>query len=140
MSRFRISSFALFVSFAVSTGAFSAEKLVLAPNSNVAIIGNTTADRMQHHGWLETYIQALHPDQKLVFRNLGFSGDEVVLRQRSDNFGNADQWLTKVQADVVFAFFGYNESLKGEAGLPGFKSDLAANIDAMRSQKYNGRL
>ena len=138
MSRFRISSFALFVSFAVSTGAFSAEKLVLAPNSNVAIIGNTTADRMQHHGWLETYIQALHPDQKLAFRNLGFSGDEVVLRQRSDNFGNADQWLTKVQADVVFAFFGYNESLKGEAGLPGFKSDLAANIDAMRSQKYNG--
>ena len=109
-----------------------------APGDNVAYIGNTLADRMQHHGWLETYIHALLPEHDLTFRNLGYSGDEVKLRQRADNFGDADQWLTKVGADVVVCFFGYNEALKGEAGLTQFSDDFAAMIDHMRSQKYNG--
>ena len=28
------------------------------------------------------------------------------------------------KADVIWAFFGYNESFAGEAGLPKFKDDL----------------
>ena len=32
--------------------------------------------------------------------------------------------LTETKADVIFAFFGYNESFAGEAGLPAFKKDL----------------
>ena len=105
---------------------------------HICYIGNTLADRMQHHGWLETYLHGFLPEHDLTFRNLGFSGDEVKTRQRADNFGNPDQWLTKCEADVVFCFFGYNESLKGEAGLAGFSADLSAMIDHMRSQKYNG--
>jgi putative heme-binding domain-containing protein len=111
---------------------------VFNKSDNVAYIGNTLADRMQHDGWLETYLHALLPQHELTFRNLGFSGDEIKLRQRADNFGDADMWLTKCSADVVFCFFGHNESLKGEAGLAGFATDLAAMIDHMRSQKYNG--
>lgn len=105
---------------------------------HVVYIGNTTADRMQHHAWLETYLHALHPEAKLTFRNLGFSGDEVNNRPRSDNFGTADQWLTKCQADVVFCFFGYNEALRGEQGLPGFEQELVNMIKSMREQHYNG--
>ena len=37
----------------------------------IAIIGNTLADRMQHFGWLETYIQALHPDLELSLSQSG---------------------------------------------------------------------
>ena len=77
---------------------------------------------MQHHGWLETYIHTRFPQHDLVFRNLGFSGDEVTTRLRSANFGSPDSWLTKTKTDVVFAFFGYNESFKGKDGLPKFKS------------------
>ena len=36
-------------------------QLQLNKRNSVAYIGNTLADRMQHHGWLETYIQALFP-------------------------------------------------------------------------------
>ena len=111
----------------------------LKRGEHVAIIGNTMADRMQHDGWLETYLQAMHPELELTFRHLGFSGDEVKTRPRSDNFGNADQWLSKVGADVVFCFFGYNEALRGESGLEGFQRDLADMIDGMRAQKYNGK-
>lgn len=114
-------------------------QLEFKTGDHIAVIGNTTADRMQHHGWLETYLQALHPDLELSFRNLGFSGDEVNKRPRSENFGDADQWLTKCEADVVFCFFGYNEALRGEDELPEFEKNLAAMIDGMRAQKYNGQ-
>ena len=118
---------------------WSQTPLVLEPGQRIAIIGNTTADRLQHDGWLETYVHALHPQHDLVFRNLGFPGDELKVRVREENFGSADQWLSKVQADVVFAFFGYNESLRGLDHLPTFRRELAETIDQMRGQKYNGQ-
>ena len=110
----------------------------LRRGDHVCIIGNTLADRMQHHGWLETMLQSRFPEHELVFRNLGFAGDEVKQRPRSSNFGSPDQWLTKTQADVVFGFFGYNEALRGAAAVDGFRKDLAETIDAMRAQQYNG--
>lgn len=117
----------------------SAQEIPFQPGDNVVYIGNTLADRMQHHAWLESYVHAMLPDYDLTFRNLGFSGDEVKLRQRADNFGDPDQWLTKCNADFIACFFGYNESLRGEAGLTQFSDDFAEMLDHMRSQKYNGK-
>jgi putative heme-binding domain-containing protein len=111
----------------------------LIPGDHVCYIGNTLADRMQHHAWLETYIHAKFPTHNLTFRNLGFPGDELKTRPRSNNFGDADQWLTACKADVVFCFFGYNESYRGPDGLSGFEADLNELIDSMSNQKYNGR-
>src|SRR6059058_980413 len=93
-------------------GAATAEPtLKLEKGDHVALVGNTLADRMQHFGWMETLVYSRFPDQELVFRDLGFSGDEVDFkkRERNDNFGTPDEWLTRVKADVVFGFFGYNE-------------------------------
>ena len=87
----------------------------------------------------ETYIHALHPDLELTFRNLAFPGDELKTRPREDNFGNPDEWLSKSQSDVVFAFFGYNEAFKGPDGLEGFRKDLTEVIDGMLAQKYNDK-
>lgn len=112
--------------------------LELKQGDHVVYIGNTLADRMQHHAWLETYLHALHPKHDLTFRNLGFSGDEITVRPRSDNFGDPNQWLEKCAADVVFCFFGYNEALRGESQLQKFEQDLAKMIAEMRAQKYNG--
>jgi putative heme-binding domain-containing protein len=131
---------------------------------HICIIGNTLADRMQHDGWLETMLQSRFPKHELVVRNLGFSGDELTVRLRSANFGSQDQWLagdqpipepnrlttrkglidnrlamTNTRADVVFAFFGYNESFASEAGLEQFKKDLDAYLKHMLAQKYNGK-
>src|SRR2546421_1361702 len=97
------------------------EPLVLKLDDHISLIGNTLADRMQHDGWLETLLQARFPQHNLVVRNLGFSGDELTLRLRSHNFGTPDEWLTRCRADVVFAFFGYNESFAGAAGLDTFR-------------------
>jgi putative heme-binding domain-containing protein len=115
-----------------------ADKLALRPGDHVGIIGNTLADRMQHDGWLETYFHSRFPQHDLVFRDLGFSGDEVAHRERSDGFGSPDEWLTRSKADVVFAFFGYNESYAGEAGLDNFKKELDTLVKHTLIQKYNG--
>jgi glucose/arabinose dehydrogenase len=144
----------------------------LKKGDHICIVGNTLAERMQHHGWLETRITARFPDYDLVFRNLGYSGDEVDgwqnsnHRMRSMSFGSQDEWLsgnapcpqptklsprdqgkvrenrfelTNTKADVIFAFYGYNESFAGEAGLSKFKSEVDAFIKHTLSQKYNGK-
>ena len=138
------------------SGVRTAAVFELQPRDHVAIIGNTLAERMQYDGWLETLIQARFPEHELTFRNLGFSGDEVDTRPRSKNFGTPDEWLsgqampiggyeenrlagTETRADVIFAFFGYNESYAGEAGLADFRTKLEAWITHTLAQTYNGR-
>ena len=121
------------------SSAQAAEPLLqLRKGDRISYIGNTLADRMQHSAWLESYIHAIYPELDLTFRNLGYSGDELKLRQREENFGSPDQWLTKNKATVVFCFFGYNEALRGAPALAGFRKDLAETIDGMLSQKYDG--
>ena len=114
--------------------------LELKSGDHIAIIGNTLADRQQHHGWLETMIYKAHPTLDLTVRNLAFSADEVAARQRSENFGSPDAWLEKVKADVVFAFFGFNESFKGPEGLAQFKSEVDRFLKDTKSKRYNGKV
>ena len=137
MSRLLLACSLLF-SFLLNTNSEAQQpKLRLKQGDHIAYIGNTLADRMQHHAWLETYIHARFPGLNLTFRNLGFPGDELKLRQRSNNFGSPDEWLKKVEADTVFCFFGYNEAFRGKEGLEQFEDEVAETIDAMRAQKYN---
>ena len=98
--------------------------LTLNKGDHICYLGNALADRMQHHGFLETFIHAKFPDDELVFRNLAASGDEVATWHRSENFGSRDDWLTKTKADVIFAFYGFNESFQGKDGLDKFKKDI----------------
>ena len=119
--------------------ANAAEPLLeFRPGDHIASIGNTLADRMQHDGWLETRLQAMFPNHQLVFRNLGYPGDELKQRIRANNFGSPDQWLSKVEADVIFGFFGYNEAFRGEDGLDVFEQNLVEILDSMLNQQYNG--
>ena len=164
MKSFFCGLLALAASLSAACGV--AAELKLEKGDHICIIGNTLAERMQHSGWLETLLHAQFPEHNLVFRNLGYSADEVELskRLRSMDFGTPDQWLagnapvpqpkklspkdqvaenrfelTNTKADLIFAFFGYNESFAGEKGLPKFKADLDALLKHMLAQKYNGK-
>jgi hypothetical protein len=129
---------------------------VLRPKEHIAIIGNTLAERLQYDGWLETMLHARFPKHELVVRNLGFSGDEIATRLRSRNFGTPDEWLrghaapvggyqdnrldgANTAVDVIFAFFGYNESYAGQEGLSAFRTQLDDWITHTLAQKYNGK-
>lgn len=111
-------------------------KFELRAGDKIAIIGNGLADRMQHDGWLETYLQSVYPNGKLVFRDMGYTGDQVHYRPRAhEGFGDSDTHLTSVGANVIFAFFGYNESFEDKPAE--FKKQLIAFIDYTRKQKYD---
>src|ERR1041385_8463202 len=117
----------------------SALNLELKPGDHIALIGNALADRFQHSGWLETLIYSKYPEGNLVFRNLAAAGDEVVTWHRPEDFGSRDEWLKKTKADVIFAFYGFNESFKGAAGLPKFRSDLDTFLKETQAKNYSGR-
>ena len=94
----------------------------------------------------------------------GFRDDTKRLRSR--DFGTHDQWLsgdapcpqptklsprdegkvqenrfelTNTKADVIFAFYGYNESFAGQAGLEAFRQNVEAFIKHTLSKQYNGK-
>jgi glucose/arabinose dehydrogenase len=115
-----------------------AQNLALQSGDHLALLGNGLAEGFQRDGWLETLFQARFPELHLSFRNLGFAGDELSLRQRCENFGTPNEWLTRTKANVVFAFFGYNESFAGPAGLDKFKQDLGKFIAETRGQTFDG--
>jgi putative heme-binding domain-containing protein len=136
--------FLVFVAIAPCSKSASADdqptdKVQIKEGDHISIIGNTLADRLQHDGWLEAFFQSRFPNHHLVIRNLGFSGDELTLRLRSAGFGSPDDHLSKNKSDIVFAFFGYNESFAGTAGLSKFKKDLEDFIDHTVKQRYNGK-
>ncbi len=116
-----------------------ADDFAIEKNDHICIVGNTLAERMQHDGWFETALFHRFPQNDLVIRNLGFSGDELTLRLRSQDFGTPDQHLEFNGADVIVAFFGYNESYAGEAGLETFVQQLEQLVEHWKSQKYNGQ-
>ncbi len=135
------SAFALTLALTLVGGAARAadapKELKLEKGDHISLIGNTLADRMQHWGWMETLLVSRFPDLDLTVRNLSLSGDEVNHRERSDGFGTPDEWLTRMHTDVIFAFFGFNESFAGAKGATKFEQELDKFVKATLAAKYN---
>ncbi len=114
-------------------------KLDLAPGDHVAIVGNALAERMLHDGTLEAFIHKAQPQRDISVRNLGFASDEINLHVRSDGVPPPEELLTKMKADVVLAFWGFNESFKGYEGLTQFKADLDKYLKDFKEARFNGK-
>lgn len=108
----------------------------LEKGDHVVFIGNGLADRMQHHGWLEAYLQVAYPDHQLVLRNQGYHGDRINNRPRNRGFLNADQYLKLSQADVIYVMFGYNESFDGRPDK--YQAALVKWVEETRKKDYSG--
>ena len=110
--------------------------LTLKPGDKVVLIGNLLAERETYFGHVETRLHARFPQHKLVVRNLGWSGDEISLRLRSLDFEDHGHTLRDHDPDVIFAFFGFNESFAGEAGVEDFKKDLSGFLAGLKRLQY----
>ena len=108
----------------------------LKKKDTVAIVGNGLADRMQHHGWTEALIQLGLKDHQLSFRNLSLSGDRPNDRPRSKGFTPEEDYLKQVKADVIFCFFGYNESFDTKPSA--YQADLIKMVERYKKLKPNG--
>ncbi len=105
----------------------------------VAILGNGLPDRMQHDGWMETLLQSSLRDKQVRFRNMSASGDRPDSFPRSKGATSMTEYLQHVKADVVFAFFGYNESYGGVEKAGEYQKKLVAFVKKTRGSKANGK-
>ena len=138
-------------------------KLELKQDAHISLIGGNLGSRMMHYGHFETEMHIRYPEKSLFIRNMcdpgetpgfrphasrfspwAFPGAEKFQTEYANNsdseghFDSPDQWLTKLNTDIIIAFFGYSESFQGEAGLENYKQELDAFIKHTLSQKYNG--
>ncbi len=130
-----VASFLLATVFATHWGSArhssNADQFGFKQNDVVAIYGNGLADRMQHDPWVETVLQSHLVGMNVSFRNMSFSGDMVNKRPRNEGFTNDAEYLQHVGPDVVFSFYGYNESHTGPGGAAAYQTELEKLV-----QKY----
>ena len=154
---------------AAMVGVFSfmmpgSTKLSIEKGSHIILIGNNLGSRMQEFDHFETELQLRYPENMLYVRNMCDGGNTPGFRPHSGRktpwaFPGAekfqtelakpasmegfveypDEWMTKHKADIIIAFFGYNESFQGVAGLANYKAELEAFIKHTQAQKYNGK-
>ena len=157
-----------FVVIAVALSAFQYAQtdptaLKIKKGSHIILIGNNLGSRMMNFGHFETEMQLRYPDSLLYIRNMcdggntpgfrphsgrpspwAFPGAEkfqTELARNSDSQGfyeTPDEWITRHKADIIIAFFGYNESFQGPEGLENYKRELDAFIKHTLQQNYNG--
>jgi len=109
------------------------------PGDHVAFVGNTFADQLRSHGYLETLLLQRSAGNPVSIRNLGWAGDTLSARDRPTNFPAEASTLEAHKTDVIIACFGMGESFAGELGLDEFKKQLNAFITSHRAKKYNGK-
>ncbi len=104
----------------------------------IALIGNGLAARMQHDGWVEPLLQRETAGLDLSFRNMSMSGDRANAYPRSSGFTPMNAYLKQVEADVIFCFFGYNESFGKAEKLSYYENQLKSMVQSLRSAQPNG--
>ena len=158
----------LSLSFILFAGLFYLEgKIALKKDHHISMIGAGMGSRMIHYGHFETEMQLRFPRYRLVIRNMCDEGNTPGFRPHPGRpqeeqfafpgaknlvpprflaqsapagfFENPDQWLTRLQTDIILAFFGFNSSFSGPEGLEAFKKELAYFIDHSLRQRYNGK-
>jgi putative heme-binding domain-containing protein len=97
--------------------------LELIERERIALVGNSTAERMNLFGHFETLLHERFPGKKLMVRNFARPADEVGNRQRANDYTKLDDPMAAFGADTYFLFFGFNESFAGPAGVEKFKAD-----------------
>jgi len=123
----------------ITVASINAAESPVRPGDHVAFVGNTFADQLRSHGYLETLLLQRSSGNPVSIRNLGWAGDMLSARDRPTNFPTEASTLEAHKTDVIIACFGMGESFAGKAGLAEFKKQLNAFIASHRARKYNGR-
>ncbi len=142
-------------------------KLTVDEGDTIVLIGAGMASRMIHFGHFETELFMRFPAKDLTIRNMGDEGNTPAFRPHpgrgyedqyafpgakdllpkelqtdskpQGHFETPDQWITRLGADTVIAFFGFNSSFGGSEDLERYKRELDAFLKHTLAQKYNGK-
>lgn len=118
--------------------------LQLRDGDRAVFIGDTFIEREQTYGWIELMLTTAFRDQKVTFRNLGWSADLPDGESRLGlSLGQAgteppgEAWMLlqkqiqETKPTVAFLGYGMAASFAGEAGLPKFRQDYLRLLDTL---------
>ncbi len=143
------------------------KQLVVNKGDSIVLIGAGMASRMNHFSHFETELFLRFPDKDLTIRNMGdegntpgfrphpgrgfeeqfaFPGAKALVKKDfqanskpQGHFETPDQWLTRLKADTILAFFGFNSAFDGPSNLDRYKKELDAFLKHTLATKYNGK-
>lgn len=136
---------ALVLATFISAGAAAARQglqepaVTLQDGDRILFIGDAFFEREYRFGLIETALTVAHPDKRLTFRNLGWSGDNVWGEARAlfgkppDGYADLMKFVDLTKPAVIMVGYGANESFAGEDGLEDFLEQyrtLLADLDA----------
>ena len=123
----------------------------LQPNQRIALIGGNLGARMMHYGYFESELHARYPQHQLYIRNLCDGGDTPGFRPHSGrnhpwafpdaeqfqsefahnsgsegHFEDPDQWLNRLNTNIIVAFFGFSSSYEGVDQAQRYQQELQA--------------
>jgi lysophospholipase L1-like esterase len=115
----------------------TAPNFELKDGDRVVFLGNTLIERAQQHGFIEATLTVAHPDKNIIFRNLGWSGDDVWARSHAVfDFNNIAKGYTRLmdhikvlKPTVIILGYGGNEAFAGKAGLDAFVKQYNKLLD-----------
>ena len=102
--------------------ATAAEKFALKDGDRVVFLGNALVEREQLSGWWELALTTRFHGKKIVFRNLGWSGDDVFGTSRA-GFGDVNlgfkelkEHTLALKPTVLIIGYGNVEAFEGRGG------------------------
>jgi putative heme-binding domain-containing protein len=107
--------------------------LEVIDGERIALVGNSTAERMNLFGHFEALLHQRFPSKRLAVRNFARPADEVGNRQRPNDYTKLDDPMAAFGADTYLLFFGFNESFGGPAAVETFKAHYAELIREFRT-------
>ncbi|HEX8912407.1 MAG TPA: c-type cytochrome [Humisphaera sp.] len=108
--------------------------LEVVKGERIALVGNSTGERVGVYGAFEALLHTRFPQHELVVRSFARPADEVAVRQRSSGYTGLGDPVYAFGADTYVCFFGFNESFAGPAGVEKFKADYEKFLDEQAAQ------
>ncbi|HEV3026068.1 MAG TPA: hypothetical protein VG457_00765, partial [Planctomycetota bacterium] len=103
----------------------------------VVLLGNGLIEESQTSGYIETRLVRRFPDHRIDFRNLGWTGDTVWARARTNGYQNPSgldrlkKQTAELKPDLIMVGYGLTESFEGPSGLDKFKDGYGKLLDLL---------
>ncbi len=108
---------------------------------SVVFLGGTLIERAQQYGFWESMLISQTVDKEVVFRNLGWSGDNVFAESRgifdppAKGYQRMIERIKKINPRYLFISYGGNESFKGTDGVAQFLNQLEVVLKDVKGEK-----
>ena len=103
----------------------------------VVLLGGGLVEESQTSGYIEARLTRRFPEHRLVFRNLGWTGDTIWARARTTGFQNPSgldrlkKQTAEIKPDLIIVGYGFSESFEGRSGVEKFGDGYEKLLDLL---------